>query len=221
LLDAFRVEIEGVEILAILTGIGRNDAWVNATKVLWGDFEGVCISTGLAGSLRAEHGQGDILVARRVQVPNWKTVISCDENLISLAEKNGAKPVGAFYTADHVVIGPREKKDLGVGADAVEMESGEILYEAGAFGVKGVAVRCISDEADEELPLDFNKVITDQGEVSMGRVAVEVARKPWTIPRLVKFGRQSKAAAEKLAGFLDEFIPAVARGLKSPVSRVS
>jgi adenosylhomocysteine nucleosidase len=205
----------------MLTGIGRNDAWVNATKELWNDFDGICISTGLAGSLRAEHGQGDVLVARRVQVPNWKTVISNEENLVSLAEKSGAKVVGAFYTADHVVIGATEKKDLGVVADAVEMESGEILREAKTFGVKGVAVRCISDEADEELPLNFNKVITDQGEVSMGRVAVEIARRPWAIPQLVKFGRQSRAAAEKLAGFLEEFVPAVARDLNRSVSRVS
>ena len=219
-LDIFRDEIDGVQVVAVLTGIGGKDAWANATKILWSDFGGVCISTGLAGSLRSEHVQGEILVARRVQFPRWKSVISCDGDLVSLAEKNGAKAVEAFHTADHVVIDSAEKKTLGIDADAVEMESGEILYEAGAFGVKGVAVRCISDDSDEELPLDFNRVITDRGEVSMGKVAAEVARRPWVVPRLVKFGRQSNAAALKLAEFLERFVPAVALGLKSPLKKV-
>jgi adenosylhomocysteine nucleosidase len=219
-IDVYREEIDGVEVLAILTGIGGKDARVNATKIPWGDFDGVCISTGLAGSLRRDHIQGEILVARRVQVPGLKKVISCDDELVSLAEKNGAKAVEAFHTADHVVIDSTEKKILGMDADAVEMESGEILHEAGASGVKGVAVRCISDDSEEELPLDFNKVITQQGEVSMGRVAVEVARRPWVVPRLVKFGRQSRVAAEKLAEFLERFVPAVALELKRPLKKV-
>jgi adenosylhomocysteine nucleosidase len=218
-LDIYRDEIDGVEVLVVLTGIGAKDAWANATKILWGDFDGACISTGLAGALRREHIQGEILVARRVQVPRWKTVISCDGDLVSLAEKNGAKTVEAFHTADHVVIDSAEKKTFGMDADAVEMESGEILYEAGAFGVRGVAVRCISDDSDEELPLDFNKVITQQGEVSMGKIAAEVARRPWVVPRLIKFGRKSNLAAEKLAGFLEKFVPAVAMSLKSPLKK--
>jgi adenosylhomocysteine nucleosidase len=90
------------------------------------------------------------------------------------------------------------------------MESGEVLYEAAAFGAKGIAVRAISDAADEDLPLDFNRVTTPSGEVSIPRVLAEVVRHPLSTPALMRFGNQSRMAAEKLAAFLDRYVEAVA-----------
>ena len=42
-----------------------------------------------------------------------------------------------MYSSDHVVGSAVEKTELGKIADVVDMESGEILYEAIAFGAGG------------------------------------------------------------------------------------
>jgi adenosylhomocysteine nucleosidase len=108
-----------------------------------------------------------------------------------------------------VIGSASEKNELRNVADAVEMESGEVLYEASVFGAKVIAIRGISDGVDEDLPLDFNRVMTSAGEVSIPKVLGEFVRHPMAARALVRFGKQSRMAAEKLGAFLDRYLEAV------------
>jgi adenosylhomocysteine nucleosidase len=206
-----------VEVNILLTGIGGKSAWVETTKRVWdGDID-VCISSGLAGALRAEHRPGDILTPQSIWLSASSKSISCDPALRRWAVQAGAREVEAFYSADTVILSAGEKQRLGKDADAVEMESGEVLYEAAAFGARVVAIRGISDAAEEDLPLDFNRVTTSSGEVSMGRVLGQVARNLGKVPSLIRFGKQSRAAAEKLCQFLDRYL----EGLENAVPEIA
>ena len=118
--------------------------------------------------------------------------------------------VNRFYSAERAIGRPDEKKHLGKIADAVEMESFEILAAATDAGVPAVAVRAISDTSDEPLPLDMNEVFSDEGHLSIPRVVGQVALHPQALPGLVKLGQQSKKAAESLAQFLDRYIARIA-----------
>jgi len=215
--EFFAVQIGGADVNVLLTGVGGKSAWLEATKIVWDGDVDICISSGLAGALRSDYKLGEVLAAREVQAPGWKRVIASDANLVRLAQEVGARAVDSFYSADHVVSLASEKRELGKLADAVEMESGEVLYEAAAFGAKGIAIRGISDTANEDLPLDFNKVMTSAGEVSIPRVIGEVMRHPLSTPRLVRFGSKSKMAAEKLAAFLDRYVEGVVSSMRTIV----
>ena len=68
-------------------------------------------------------------------------------------------------STDRVIVGAAAKGELGRVADVVEMESGDVLFEANAFGARVIAVRGISDTWDEDLPIDFNRVLTGEGNV--------------------------------------------------------
>jgi hypothetical protein len=144
-----------------------------------------------------------------VQAVEWNRVIASDPKLVQIASEKGACVVDSFYSSESVISLASEKRELSKLADAVEMESGEVLYEVSAFGAKGIAIRGISDAADEDLPLDFNRVITRAGDVSIPRVLGEVVRHPFSAPALVRFGSQSRMAAEKLCAFLDRYVEAV------------
>jgi adenosylhomocysteine nucleosidase len=205
-LNFYSTRIVGAEVNVFLTGIGGKKSWLEATKVLWDAGNDLCISSGLAGALKPEHGPGEVLAAESVYAAGRKTIISCDHRLVEDAAICGAKIVKRFYSADHVVLGAKEKRELGLTADAVEMESGEVLYEAATFGAMGVAVRAISDRADEDLPLDFNRVTTASGDISMVGVLSQVAQNLGAVPSLIRFGRQSRLAAESLAEFLDGYL---------------
>jgi nucleoside phosphorylase len=215
--EYFAARIGDANVNVVLTGVGGKSAWLETTKIVWdGDID-ICVSSGLAGALRAEHQLGDILAAKEVQAIGWKRVVASDAKLIQLAQEHGARAVGSFYSADRVIGSASEKRELGKVADAVEMESGEVLYEAGAFGAKVIAIRGISDAFDEDLPLDFNRVMTPAGEVSIPKVLGEVVRHPLSAPALVRFGKQSRMAAEKLGAFLDRYLEGVVSSLGATI----
>ncbi|HXM97936.1 MAG TPA: hypothetical protein VN982_05620 [Candidatus Dormibacteraeota bacterium] len=217
-MELYMARIEGADVAVLLTGIGGKKAWVEATKVIWDSDIDVCISSGLAGALKPGFQLSDVLAARRIERGSGEKPVVCDGRLASLASELGAKIAECFYSADHVVLSAVEKRELAKTADAVEMESGEILSEAAAFGARIIAIRGISDAWDEDLPLDFNLVTTDSGDVSLKRVLSQVARKPQSIPALIRFGKQSKHAAERLSQFLDVYVAGVVRSAKVLIS---
>ena len=212
--DAYRADVNGLQVCVLLTGIGGEKPWVEATKLIWNLDVDMCISSGLAGGLKPHHVLGEVVVARQVESTSWKHRIYCDREMVDEALHCGAKEVQLMYSTDHIVINAAEKNELGQIADAVDMESGDILYEATAFGARVVAIRAISDSSDENLPIDFNRVVTKEGDVSISRVLGEVARRPRVLPSLVRFGRQSRYSAQKLAVVLDRYIECLA-ALKS------
>src|SRR6267378_4167818 len=173
---AYSAQMKDGELVVLLTGVGGRRAWAEATKVIWDGNVDVCISSGLAGALRGEHRP-------------------CD-----------AKAVDAFYSVDHVLVRSSEKCELGAKADAVEMESGDIMLEAVAFGAQVIAIRAISDAVEEDLPLDFNRVTLESGELSIAKVLAQAAAHPGSIPKLIRFAWQSRSAAERLAIVLDACI---------------
>jgi adenosylhomocysteine nucleosidase len=209
--QAYSAQMRDGELIVLLTGVGGRRAWAEATKVIWDGNVDVCISSGLAGALKEKHRPGDVLAAKDVYATNWNKVIPSDLALLKVASACGARVADAFYSVDRVLVRSSEKSELGAKADAVEMESGDIMLEAVAFGAKVIAIRGISDAVEEDLPLDFNRVMSESGEVSVSKVLLQAASHPRSIPALVRFGRQSRHAAERLAVVLEACILRLAR----------
>ena len=113
--------------------------------------------------------------------------------------------VDALVTADHIV-GAGEKKLLGEFADAVDMESHRIMQEFASANLPAATIRAISDEPDEDLPIDFAECLTPEGKVKPLPLLRQLLRAPARIPQLIRFGARSKQAAAALARFLDSFV---------------
>jgi adenosylhomocysteine nucleosidase len=219
---AYSAQMKDAELVILLTGVGGRRAWAEATKVIWDGNVDVCISSGLAGALREEHRPGDVLAAKEIHATNRKKVIPSDPALLGLARDCGAKVVDAFCSVDRVLVRSGEKCALGAKADAVEMESGDIMLEAVAFGAKVIAIRAISDAVEEDLPLDFNRVTSESGDLSVTKVLVQAAAHPGSILKLIRFAWQSRGAAERLAVVLDACIQQlVATGIMKQATEVS
>jgi nucleoside phosphorylase len=224
--DAYLADIFGAELAVILTGAGPRQATKQASKAIRAesDFLSACISSGLAGALQPEYSVGQILAARSVfseepREDQGVQLLPSSDPLISFAADQGAKVVDKFHTAARVVARAEEKRYLGASADAVEMESFEVLRVAAASGVPAVAIRAISDVAGEDLPPGVNGMFTDEGQVSVSRVVGQLARHPQSIPSLVKFGQQSKLAAESLTRFLDRYVGTLVKRTQSLESK--
>jgi adenosylhomocysteine nucleosidase len=216
-LDVHVADFASSQVTVALTGVGVRQAALTASQIMRGGFDAFdcCISSGLAGGLRSNYAMGEVLAAQSVfseAVPADGTsrLLPCSGALVSFAVESGATIVEQFYSADHVILTAREKRVLSAKADAVEMESFEILREAQSAGVPAVAIRAISDTLDEDLPLAMSEILTDEGKVSLPRVLGQVALKPQSLPGLVRLGKNSRVAAQSLSRFLDAYVAALA-----------
>jgi adenosylhomocysteine nucleosidase len=214
--NVYRAEVGFAEVGVVLTGAGPKQAHSEGAKVLGSDPESInlCVSSGLAGALKSQYQIGQILAARSVRTEAELTdpssnPLASSAPLLSFAEECGATVVEQFYSAVRVVGRAEEKRHLGEHSDAVEMESFEILLESAAYGIPAIAIRAISDTVDDNLPLDMNRIFTDEGQVSIPRVLGQVALHPASVPDLLRLGQNSKAAAESLAPYLDKFVACI------------
>jgi adenosylhomocysteine nucleosidase len=211
----YTAKISGADVFVGITGIGPKAAASKICGFTWCQELDLCISSGFAGALQSKYRVGDVLASREIIVdPDRSTTFEgkllSSERLLQIAESSGAIIVERFYSSSSTVRTTEEKKALSHLAEAVEMESFEVLAEALAWMREGIAIRAISDSADEDLPLDFNAVVTEDGQLSVARLAGEIIRKPTAIPGLVRLGRRSSEAARRLADFLDSYISVLA-----------
>lgn len=214
--EAFLADIEGAQLMAVLTGAGHKSAADCANRLFRSahDLPDVCISAGFAGALRREYEVGDVLVAASVVTGKLDTGAEREApsaaSLVSAAESCGARRASRFYTSEQVMTTAAAKHQLSGLADAVEMESYHILHRAGPK-VETVAIRAISDMCDEDLPLDMNHVFGDPGRVSMARVMSEIVQHPLSVPGLMRLRKQSVIAGKALAEFMEEYLKALGR----------
>jgi nucleoside phosphorylase len=205
------------EIFVLLTGMGDNSANVMGLMLQGtngSQYFDVLVSSGLAGALRADYQLNDIVVGKLlksnvVHADLGRDWLQTDPQLVELAVTQGAKLAEAFYTSEKVLTTAEQKSLLATKADVVEMESFDIVKEGIAWGARGVAIRAISDCAHENLPIDFNRTMTSDNRVSVPRVLAELVKNPGSLGPLIRFGKQSRTAAEGLARFLETYVNAL------------
>src|SRR5579863_1446265 len=200
----FEAAFGGARVRAILTGMGRDHA-LNAAKRAFAYKPDICISTGLAGSLRSGYRPGDILAARLVSEVGEPVAVASHPELLSTAVDCGARQIERLATSRALVARAEQKRQLGSQAEAVDMESYTILAEAARCGVPAVAIRAVSDTADFDLPYDFERARDAQGQIRVMRIISQVLRRPSGLPALLKLSHNSRYASRRLADFLDAF----------------
>ncbi len=155
---------------------------------------GAWVSTGYCGALDASLSVGDILVATAVN--DWiATVPECPPRFRT----------GRILSEDRVVGTAREKRELaGTGAAGVEMEAAAVAAAAHEQGLPFYCIRVVTDGANEDMPMDFNRYRGAEGRFSRSRIALAAALRPRTLAALIRFGgrcdRASLALGDGLAG---------------------
>jgi len=193
-------------VYVFLTGMGINSFDCFTTKRFKEAGVEVVISSGLAGSLKQSFPALTIVCPSRVGALGASTGTPVTRSLFELAVKRKAIAIGTLLTSVRIIDSREEKARLSMFADAVDMESCPIVESCLDAQIPVAVIRAISDSSEEDLPIDFEKCLTSSGEVRAIPLLKELARNPAKVPELIRFGLQSRAAAEKLVGFLDDFI---------------
>ncbi len=156
----------------LITGMGQKNAAENLRQALASARPGLVLTCGFAGGLNPSLAVGDV-------------VFEADDE-----RRAGEKLIAAgafrakFHCAEQVAVTAADKRALreSTGADAVEMESGVIRAICREMNIPAATVRVISDAANEELPLDFNALMTADDRMNYAKLAGKLMRAPLKIP---------------------------------------
>jgi nucleoside phosphorylase len=185
------------EMEMLITGIGRENAERKLHRALRRAPYQLVLSCGFAGALNPYLTVGTV-------------VFSTDEDagLTSALLSAGACPV-RFHCADRVATTVEEKQALwtATGADAVEMESQIIRAICRAHEIPSATIRVISDAANENLPLDFNVLMSAEQKLNYGKLALAILGSPQKLPAILRLQRQTQLAAKNLAQVLGKVVP--------------
>ena len=122
----------------------------------------------------------------------------------------GATPV-SFFCARRVAITAEEKQRLwrGTGLDAVEMESESIRDYCRERDIPSATIRVISDTALEDLPLDFNKLLSPAQKINYTKLTWALVRAPFKLAELLAFQQKTVDAGKALGEYLTRLIPSL------------
>lgn len=182
------------DVVVLLTGMGARNA-TDALERVFGSWRPSRVfACGFAGALNPELKIGDVV---------FQNAGELESPLLALGASKAR-----IHSAERVAITRHEKAELRrvTGADAVDMESAAIRNVCAAGSVSCVCLRAISDAANEDLPLDFNALMTRDQRFSYPRLFLAMTRSPHAVPALARLGRQSALAARELASALAKII---------------
>ena len=184
------------EVETMLVGVGKRNAERAIRAALATQRPALVLTCGFAGGLDPDLARDTVVFAA-----------DRERDLEPALLATGARPA-RFHCADRVVATAAEKRALRekTGADAVEMESETICAVCREQKIPCATVRVILDTAREDLPLDFNQVMTAEQKMSCGKLGLALMRSPGKVGGLLRLQRQARAAAAKLAEVLANLI---------------
>ncbi len=180
----------------VLTGMGRINARAAVRRAIQQSRPGLILSCGFAGALNPALSKGAVLFSD-----------DSHPRLAPFFRETGAV-AARFYCADRVAVTIEEKRALhqSTVADAIEMESQPICAISRQEGIPCATLRVILDTAEENLPLDFNKLMTPDCRIDFKKLAWVLLRSPGNIKALVRLQKESRAAAKILGQTLDKLV---------------
>jgi adenosylhomocysteine nucleosidase len=161
------------------------------------EMPSIVIMAGLAGGLDPSVKIGDVVIDGKLG------------ELIS----SSACHRGRIHTTRRLVSTPQDKADLFrmTGALAVDMENDMARQWALGQGAEFIAIRAISDRADQSLDATMLHLVDEWGRPRAGAIVGVLLRRPGLVPQLIRLGRDSKFAAVKLGEAVREFMRRFAR----------
>lgn len=181
-----------LDVSVLHTGIGRRNAKAALEDCLARRRPELIITSGFAGGLNPELRLHELLFERSGEHPLF-------DGLAGFPFREGR-----FCCRDRIVVTAEEKRLLwrSGGCDAVEMESGGIHEIAQSRRIPCLTLRAISDASHENLPLDFNRLLTSRRNLDWAKLCGALCRNPGRLPALVRFCGSIAKTSRALAGAL-------------------
>lgn len=200
-----RARLGDATLLIARTGEGPALARRTAADLLEALSPALLLSLGVAGGLSRELEPGALVAARTV-VSETGGRAEPDSRWLGRALAVPGVVPGTLLSAERILGSAAGKRSARAGlpgerAAVVDLEAFALAAAARARGVPFLAVRAVSDGADEDLPLDFESCRDREGRIQRWKVIGRALAHPRSIPRLAGLRRRVVEGAERLAAF--------------------
>jgi len=204
---AFRFRLGEQDCLLVESGIGLERAR-ETTLALLAEGPEKLLSFGVAGAARVGLAIGDVVAIGHT----CRLEDGIAGPLLPLAALTGAARRAAEQVLlsrgarlfDGVALTTRgeqvlREETIGLENPVLEMETAGIASAAAQAGVPLLALRGISDNPQEPLPLDPGTVLDEEYRLKIGKLIGILLRRPYLLPQLGRFRRNTTLAAENTA----------------------
>jgi adenosylhomocysteine nucleosidase len=216
-LDFHEGTLGGQPVALLALGVGRECARVAAEMTIRCYRPDLIISAGFGGSLSPDVRAGEIVVGTEIAevTKDLGSELCWQKTDVSLAIPETDHNVGnvrvhcgMLLSTEEMVLRAATKARLGkiTGALAVDMETAAVARVAAAYNTRLMAVRCISDNHNENLPDEFNDFFV-MGQLQPGRIISACASSPRVMLSLARLGYRANVAGTHLALYLEALMP--------------
>ena len=160
------------------------------------------MSFGLAGGLSPAVPAGTIVLATRIV--DGQTIYPVDEAWLSRIEvtlnKFGPFVKGPIVGVDVLLSSPKKKESLHylTKALACDMESHAVARIAALNEIPFVSIRAVSDPHNRYVPDWVTGCLTSVGDVRLGLLIWELARRPFSLGDIIGLSRDARMAFDSL-----------------------
>ncbi len=212
--NLYRFSLGSRQFCLIESGMGARRAAAATRALIQTCSPDRIVSFGFAGAVTGGLTVGDVVIANRI-LDYENEGGSTHEGSADGAEPALTQPQlpdtgryraasAAFITAQHI-LNKHEVADglpSGSGEYVLDMETAAVVAEAREAGLSAMAIRAISDAADEELGFSIDEFTDETMTVRPWRVMTTIARKPWIIPQMIRLAGNVKRAGDTLSDAL-------------------
>ena len=210
---------EGVPIVLVRTGMGKECALDSLKKVLSTTYPSLVLSIGYAGGLDLKLKVGDLVIADKILEIDQATSFakSFPVNLqqqdlfkILTSQKKIIIYKGTLLTVNQVISDSSTKQELGSShkALAVDMESSSLIGHCIEKKIPFISIRAISDTMEQSL-VNTNSFVDGEGKISKIKAGWYAATHPHVIKNLISLRSQSQKATANLTESLGVFLRAL------------
>jgi adenosylhomocysteine nucleosidase len=216
-LKGCRCRAAGHDILLVESGMGFDNAARAAKAVIEATRPDLLISAGFCGGINPELRVGDVVVATALTVVTEAglrevpvEIPAVGSTFVTRLTAQGSRVYGGLFAGTPSIV---PKKRLGellpsfAPTPVVEMESAAIAAVAGEHGIPFLALRSVSDPADEELGFTLDEFCDSRLRIRPHRVLLTCLRKPRIIPQLIRLAGNSRVAAAALTAAMERLLP--------------
>jgi adenosylhomocysteine nucleosidase len=186
-------ESEGV--LAVISGIGSQNAKLAARAVVEQFHPSVLMSVGLAGALIRSLKAGSVFVP--------SVVVDASDGAEYRCSADGVNVSGGVLITSGELAGVEAKQNLVVRFHGlvVDMEAAGVARVAQQAHLDFRCVKAISDEADFAM-LPLARFMDAAGTFATGKFALWATFRPWQWPKIAALARNSRRATRALCDWL-------------------
>jgi len=206
---------DGRQVSLIESGMGIKRATAATIELISRAQPRLIITAGLGGAVRPGLNVGEVVLAGQVLTlgDGITTKIVAIDNQALLRAVHESLPGQPFRMLDGAIVttsgivNKREAEGLlarEIANPVLDMETSAVAEIAERNGIPLIALRAISDAAEEELLFSLDELTDRELNIRIGKVLLTIAKKPRILPQLIRLAKNSKLATNNLAIVLEQ-----------------